>query len=153
MRPCRKNVEARNSDETRGDTCRLEAKYIEIPESTRMFHGLSCARASSSRCSSSSSSSVDDEKCLSSVFQLRDFRQRDGGGPPSAPAGIPRKKARPLARIMVRPFPLFLPLCNASRSRTRSHASSQKTDFGRERTFGFRRRAEFLRDRCTRDSA
>lgn len=29
-----------------------------------------------------------------SVFQLRDFRQRDGGGPPSAPVGIPRKKAR-----------------------------------------------------------
>lgn len=35
-------------------------------------------------------------KCPASVFQLRDFRQRDGGGPPSAPVGHSPQKSSSL---------------------------------------------------------
>ena len=40
---------ARNSAETRGDTCRLEAKYIEIAESTRAFRAPGLCLSSSLR--------------------------------------------------------------------------------------------------------
>lgn len=92
--PVPQECRARNSEETRGDTCRLEAKYIGIAESTRMRFGHTRAPLLSFRFPSSPSFKSLAPRS-SSVFQLRDSRQRDGGGHPRRASAFPAKKLAP----------------------------------------------------------
>lgn len=102
---CRKNVEPRNSGKTRGDTCRLEAKYIEIPKSTRMFSvsSRSLSRDDPRRHSSPSSSAA---KCPPRFSSCATFVNVTAAAHPRRPSAFPAKKLDSLAHIMAHVWPL-----------------------------------------------